>query len=192
MPDSCPMCGTQLAEGSRFCHKCGVPLSSTAPRRQAGSPGPITRLLVVATYLFYLVAWLSCWKSAEAAAVLGLFSVGASLVLITLAIVNRHRWGWCLGAAHCGLYVLLMGLVVIGSLGPRDAIIPFLSIGGIYLVGAIPLSVLAWRQGLKKHHPMTCVNCGYLLYGLTEARCPECGTPFDAKLLATANRTDQG
>src|SRR5262245_38374422 len=24
-----------------------------------------------------------------------------------------------------------------------------------------------------------CIGCGYLLHGLTDARCPECGRPFD-------------
>jgi hypothetical protein len=134
--------------------------------------------------LIYLLAWLSCWKSPETAAVVGLFSVGASLVLILLAIRARYAWGWGLGVAHCGLYVLLFIVVVIGGLGPEDAILPFLCIGGVYLAGAAPLSVLAWRRGPEKHHPMMCVKCGYLLYGLTEARCPECGTPFDRELLA--------
>lgn len=27
----------------------------------------------------------------------------------------------------------------------------------------------------------TCTTCGYLLYGLPEPRCPECGPPFDPK-----------
>ena len=27
-----------------------------------------------------------------------------------------------------------------------------------------------------------CRECGYLLRGLVEARCPECGTPFDPEL----------
>jgi hypothetical protein len=34
-----------------------------------------------------------------------------------------------------------------------------------------------------------CHECGYLLKGLTVARCPECGTPFDPALLAI-NRVD--
>jgi len=29
----------------------------------------------------------------------------------------------------------------------------------------------------------TCHKCGYLLTGLTEPRCPECGTAFDPALL---------
>lgn len=35
---------------------------------------------------------------------------------------------------------------------------------------------------MRRRTPETaphCMNCGYLLYGLTENRCPECGTPFD-------------
>jgi hypothetical protein len=38
-----------------------------------------------------------------------------------------------------------------------------------------------------------CGNCGYLLYGLPEPRCPECGEPFDPALLASerlANEDD--
>ena len=26
--------------------------------------------------------------------------------------------------------------------------------------------------------PMTCLGCGYILEGLPESRCPECGQPF--------------
>ena len=28
-----------------------------------------------------------------------------------------------------------------------------------------------------------CLDCGYILHGLAEPRCPECGTPFDEQLL---------
>ena len=34
-----------------------------------------------------------------------------------------------------------------------------------------------------KQSPEKCVSCGYHLFGLTEARCPECGTAFDEELL---------
>jgi hypothetical protein len=184
MSTVCPMCKSQLADGSRFCHKCGVPLSGEIPRRQAGSAGPITRLLVAGAYLVYVIAWLSCWVAAEAAAVIGLIAVGASLLLIILAVKSRCTWGWRLGAAHCALYLLLFALVVIANLGPREARLPFLSIGGLYLAVVAPLSLRAWRHGPEKQHPMMCIKCGYLLYGLTKPRCPECGTLFDPELLA--------
>lgn len=190
MPESCPLCRCELPPGSRFCLRCGVPLSGEAPRPQAGSARRTTRLLLVAAYLVYVVAWLSCWASAEAAAVIGLVGVGASLVLIILSIIERYAWGWRLGAANCGLYLLLFMLVVIARLGPEEAQIPFLSIGGAYLAAVAPFTVRAWRHGPEKQHPMMCVKCGYLLYGLTQPRCPECGTSFDPKLLTGLNPAD--
>ena len=39
------------------------------------------------------------------------------------------------------------------------------------------------RTQLVKQGVKICVKCGYNLHGLTEPRCPECGTPFDDKLL---------
>lgn len=39
------------------------------------------------------------------------------------------------------------------------------------------LDALNWRDRYR------CAECDYLLYGLTEPRCPECGEPFDRSLL---------
>ncbi len=48
-------------------------------------------------------------------------------------------------------------------------------------------SILRWRiihpRAPEVLH-LRCERCGYNLTGLTEPRCPECGTPFDPKLLA--------
>ena len=41
------------------------------------------------------------------------------------------------------------------------------------------LSLLHWRFGPKPPVPGHCRRCGYNLTGLTEARCPECGTGFE-------------
>jgi len=50
------------------------------------------------------------------------------------------------------------------------------------------LSMFAWPPG-PKPKPGCCANCGYSLCELTVARCPECGTPFDAAVL---NRPQAG
>ena len=39
------------------------------------------------------------------------------------------------------------------------------------------------RQELINDGVAICERCGYDLRGLTESRCPECGAPFDEKLL---------
>ena len=46
------------------------------------------------------------------------------------------------------------------------------------------LSMFAWPPG-PKAKPGCCASCGYLLRELTIARCPECGAPFDSRLLET-------
>ena len=46
---------------------------------------------------------------------------------------------------------------------------------------AMPLWAMALRLARRRfrHARELCVGCGYNLHGLTEPRCPECGTPFE-------------
>lgn len=58
----------------------------------------------------------------------------------------------------------------------------------LFFWGFLLLRTIArWRiihpPPAKEQYPR-CESCGYNLTGLTEARCPECGIPFDPKLLA--------
>ncbi len=38
-----------------------------------------------------------------------------------------------------------------------------------------------WRASDRRKHSQ-CESCGYLLYGLPQQRCPECGTPFSKRI----------
>jgi predicted amidophosphoribosyltransferase len=40
------------------------------------------------------------------------------------------------------------------------------------------------RQYLQQQGIPVCINCGYDLRAQTTPRCPECGEPFDPKLLS--------
>jgi hypothetical protein len=64
----------------------------------------------------------------------------------------------------------------------------FLYLGLCVGIGVLCAFVAAMRHrridSLKKPRPARCGNCGYLLYGLPEPRCPECGEPFDPACLA--------
>lgn len=46
------------------------------------------------------------------------------------------------------------------------------------------------RKLLRERGVPICLHCGYDLRGLTEARCPECGNPFEPEIL-TWRQTDQ-
>ncbi len=54
----------------------------------------------------------------------------------------------------------------------------------VAIVEALSRRLLAWiRIFAREPTGIYCESCGYCLYGLTEPRCPECGTPFDADWL---------
>ncbi len=63
-------------------------------------------------------------------------------------------------------------------------------VGSTWVSGMVVLTWL-WRnrcqrflrQQLNASGIPICLKCGYDLRGQTEARCPECGTPFDAELM---------
>ncbi len=54
----------------------------------------------------------------------------------------------------------------------------FIPLYGVFAAVAIP-TLLIWRF-VPKFPRGHCRRCGYNLTGLREARCPECGTGFDA------------
>lgn len=55
-----------------------------------------------------------------------------------------------------------------------------LAYGAILLPCSIaPFWGARWARGRIRRAEGKCVKCAYLLQGLTEPRCPECGTPFN-------------
>ncbi len=58
-------------------------------------------------------------------------------------------------------------------------------LGLLVLATALPslfLTGVPWVRRFVRHRSGRCVRCGYNLHGLTEPRCPECGTRFGAAL----------
>lgn len=55
------------------------------------------------------------------------------------------------------------------------------------------LAVARFRRHWALPDEPTCRRCGYILRGLTQPRCPECGTPFDAaRLRSLDEKTREG
>ena len=61
---------------------------------------------------------------------------------------------------------------------PRNLRVPLWVPGLLFLPGAYAC-VLPLSRRRKRKKLGLCLKCGYDLKGLTEPRCPECGTPFD-------------
>ena len=63
---------------------------------------------------------------------------------------------------------------------PLGAIVLLLLTGGVALIGLAVVWRRAYVRGWRaaRATPPTCSKCGYNLSGLTEYRCPECGSEF--------------
>lgn len=88
-------------------------------------------------------------------------------------------------------WIILMPLFMAATLmGWRAAGRPLWAfvLGGAYLAfGGMMLEVirLTTRAILQQTRLSHCRECGYQLAGLTQPRCPECGTPFDPAALGS-------
>lgn len=179
----CPGCGTGIAAGGVFCHHCG--------RQLGGGRGGGKRLRGVVGWLI-ATSWLACVAAVllilpdtETVVVTGPILAGLGLGLLITSGFARYPGGMALGAAHVGICLLFVILVVYHNWSPRRAWSPFLLMGTIYTITALPLSVLAWwKRPAVRVSPWHCRRCNYFLYGLVEPRCPECGTAFDPTKLA--------
>jgi hypothetical protein len=107
--------------------------------------------------------------------------IGAAIVCAGVKV--RYWPAVGVGAAHIGFCLLLFALVVILGWGPSGAQCPFAFMGAGYGVLIIPLSGFVLMRLPRCSSEAECRHCGYLLYGLVEPRCPECGEPFDPRLL---------
>jgi hypothetical protein len=105
------------------------------------------------------------------------------LCAILLGILGGYLPVILLGAADCAICLLFFGLVLTLNWSPREAHLPFAIMGIVYTVGTLPAVVWSTWHAPTTGNPWECARCGYLLYGLREPRCPECGTPFSPSLL---------
>ncbi|MGE5608011.1 MAG: hypothetical protein ACM359_02050 [Bacillota bacterium] len=105
--------------------------------------------------------------------------------LTTILYGMRHGYHQvaAVGAGHVAICILFASLVNILSWGPNAAREPFMLMGAIYTMLMAPLSWLVGRAVPELRQFGACTHCGYLLYGLREPRCPECGQPFDPSWL---------
>jgi hypothetical protein len=107
-----------------------------------------------------------------------------SAFLIGLARYDKSRTLVALGCIACGLVANVVGQILVAGGGP-GAFCGFVVLPAYALVaGLLGRALGRWiyrppvnNDGLGFLVPR-CKKCGYCLNGLTERRCPECGTPF--------------
>ncbi len=119
----------------------------------------------------------------ETALVMGPIILLVGVLIVVLALIGGYSLMGLLGGAYCGACVLPALLIAQRNWSPGQAEGPLAFMGLVFTVGSLPLVIAVTRRVPRYTNPWRCAGCGYLLYGLREPRCPECGTPFDAALL---------
>ena len=130
------------------------------------SPIRPDRTNVVADLLIAVGVTVGSWHAARFSRVLPLFFIFGCLAGALVVLSHQPSW-WVLRTMDLGITPL------VGY--------------GVYWFGIIVLLGMASRLVAHARHVRmdrstpanTCVKCGYLLYGLPEPRCPECGEPFE-------------
>lgn len=103
----------------------------------------------------------------------------AGYVCSTLAWPRARQVGRAMGWLGIAIVSTCVALFVLSA--SRSMMLAAIPWAVLYL--AIPvtccsLAIICNKEVRKPSHP-TCAECGYNLTGLVEARCPECGKPFD-------------
>jgi hypothetical protein len=144
------------------------------------------RVLVAVTWAVSLVATvLVAAGQVESVLVTGWVLFVGGMAIASLAAGTGYPMAVRIGIGHCAVCLFVLLVVNVAGWGPHQAGEPLTLIGALYVFGMLPVSVLAWQNPPREVDPAVCVRCGYSLFGLHEPRCPECGTPFDPKLLLT-------
>ncbi len=112
---------------------------------------------------------------------------------VLIGCIGSHLrcWWVTLGGAPAMITSMqLVDFLTTNQVAPPPTLVPTpskLSLMLIFASGMLVISVVShvWhRARLHRRFPSDhCQKCGYNLEGLTEPRCPECGTPFDERLL---------
>lgn len=191
----CPACNARIPADSRSCAGCAAPLEQARPTAIQRTTVMFSRLFILLALVVNIIGWVACLKDIDTAVMLGLLDGLLGLILIVVGLIARYRWAWAIGLAHLVLPFAMFGLVALFNMGPLQARPAFLRADAVFLVVMVPLSIIACLRGPAIRafkHPGLCGRCGYPLHGLTEPRCPECGTPFDPKLLTRQTSPSQG
>ena len=86
------------------------------------------------------------------------------------------HWFWrAAGASAFGTLVLLIGVAFTSVLFLGHNWLLFFILVALVPLGSHFVAVLMYHDPVEKNYETRCRKCQYILRGITEPRCPECG-----------------
>ena len=159
---------------------------SPAPSAVYSMPVRIARALMLLAVAELVAALIIMWRvDVRTVLITGSLLLLTGIALIFVARNARYGAAYGVGLSHAVFVGFIVAIVNIFRLSPDDALKPFSWLGGAYILLMVFAGRVAWKAAPRTPDPSRCTICGYLLFGLHEPRCPECGTPFDPRLLET-------
>jgi len=105
------------------------------------------------------------------------------LIVIGFATRYKHKSGMIDGISLVTIVVLTTAITWLLDWSPGEAKAPFLIIGGTYLLAQMGILITVFLNPPVLREEWQCVDCGYPIYGLQSAQCPECGSVIHPALL---------
>lgn len=183
MSDHCPVCKTPQLPVARFCHVCGAPYGGMHP--QAPRSRRWLRLSMAAMWAAWgsivITAVVLGMRAQEWIALCAFAIISLSVLEIVCGLLVGYGAPVLLGWANLTggfAAIVVTGLAIVTwpsaeRWGPAAML-------AVLALCLLPFVSLSYRRRPSIRNPWLCRKCGYMLYGLTESRCPECGTEFHA------------
>jgi len=148
----------------------------------------ILRVLLLLNIAGTILGNLAMLWEVESVLISGPFLSLAGSCTVLAAGVMRHLAGILVGCAQIAICLLFVSLVNILQWDPTEAEHPFHWMATVYVLCFLPSAGVTFLKLPEVGGFGNCEQCGYLLFGLTSPRCPECGRGFDPALLPALAR----
>jgi hypothetical protein len=158
-----------------------MPLTSATPSSSREKrAAQIAQIAISGSIGAYAFGWLCCFEDAEAMAVFTLVAAGMGISAAIIGLSVHYYWACVPAVIQIGSWLTGAVIVKVYDLSPDEAQQPFIIAGAFVLVALVVVTFLAVRKAPRTpRSPWLCSECGYLLVGLDQPRCPECGQAFE-------------
>ena len=188
MPERCLACRAEIPGAGNVCFTCGACYDS----HSSGLRGRPRAILIARwTGVGNVVVWALSTLAASGAPDYGVaismivllgsaVGVGFGAAGYAPRLVLAHLFSFAAWLLVLAFHILTNPMLLVLGMDPTFLFMIALTVAVAAGYG------WAWMNPLRPSSPMLCSSCGYVLMGLAEPRCPECGVTFNPAVVRRA------